>query len=83
MAGAAAHEPLDPLKGEARHAGAGRTAQAQAGVAPPIVPRPVRRYPALLFQGYVVAATIGFGGLFFFARTVPYFAFDVHVAQGA
>lgn len=74
-------KPLDQLKGEAQHAEAVTAAQAQTGAAPAVVPRPVRRYRALLFQGYVVAATIAFGVLFFVARTVPYLAFDLNLTH--
>ncbi len=45
------------------------------------VPYLVRQYRALIFQGYVVAAIIAFGVLFFFARTVAYFTFDVTIEQ--
>src|SRR5512140_3821643 len=75
------NKPLDKLKSQAQHGEAVIAAQAEAGVAPPIVPRPVRRYRALLFQGYVIAATIAFGVLFFLAHSVPYFTFDVPVAR--
>src|SRR5512142_573490 len=81
MADPTAGKPLDPMKAKAQQGEAVMAAKAAAGVAPAIVPRPVRRYRAVLFQGYVVAATIGFGVLFFYARTLPYFAFDVPVAQ--
>jgi undecaprenyl-diphosphatase len=39
----------------------------------------------LLFQGYVLAAAIAFGVLFFYARTIAYFDFDItieHWVQG-
>lgn len=81
MADSTNQKPLDQLKGEAQHAEAVTAAQAQAGDAPTIVPRPVRRYRGLLFQGYVVAATIAFGVLFVYARTVAYFAFDLNLTH--
>lgn len=79
MADSTNPKPLEQLKVQAQHAEAVTAVQAQAGAAPAIVPRPVRRYRALLFQGYVVAATIAFGVLFIYARTIAYFAFDVTV----
>ena len=42
-----------------------------------VAPRPTRNYRAWVFQGYVVAAIIGFGILFALARTVLYFPFDL------
>jgi len=42
-----------------------------------IAPKPTRNYRAWVFQGYVVAAIIGFGVLFFLARTILYFPFDL------
>lgn len=81
MADSTNHKPLDQLKVEAQHAEAVTTAQAQAGAASAIVPRPVRRYRALLFQGYVVTATVAFGVLFVYARTVAYFAFDLNLTH--
>src|SRR5882672_6071572 len=47
----------------------------------PIVARPVRRYRARIFQGYLVAATVAFGLFFFYARHSPYFSFDLPVAR--
>src|ERR1051326_6493605 len=47
----------------------------------PVVSRPVRRYRARMFQGYIVAATVGFAVLFFYARHVAYFRFDLSVAR--
>lgn len=81
MADSTTNKPLDQLKAKAQHDEAVTAAKVEAGVAPAIVSRPIRSYRALLFQGYVVAATIGFGVLFFYARTLPYFAFDVPIAQ--
>lgn len=81
MADLANHKPLGQLKVEAQHAEAVTAVQAKSGDAPKIVPRPVRRYRALLFQGYVVAATIAFGVLFIIARTVPYLAFDLNLTH--
>lgn len=75
------HEPLQQLKGEAQHAEAVVTAQAQAGAAPPIVPRPVRRYRAVLFQAYIIIATIALAILLFYARTVAYFTFDLTIER--
>lgn len=43
----------------------------------PVVTRPVRRYRAWVFQGYVVGATIAFAVLFILARQLPYLVFDV------
>jgi membrane-associated phospholipid phosphatase len=45
------------------------------------VSRPVHRYRARLFQIYIILAALGFGVLFFYARTVPYFEFDVPVSH--
>ena len=81
MADLTTPKPLDQLKGEAQHAEAVIAVQGQAGAAPAVVPRPVRRYRALLFQGYVVAATLAFGVLFIYARTIAYFSFDLTVAR--
>jgi membrane-associated phospholipid phosphatase len=47
----------------------------------PIVARRIRHYRALVFQSYVVAATVGFGVLFFYARRVAYFSFDLTLAR--
>jgi membrane-associated phospholipid phosphatase len=51
--------------------------KAQAAIAP----KPTRHYRARLFQGYVVTATIAFALLFFFARTVSYFTFDLVITR--
>lgn len=75
MTKATTNKPLNQLKGEAQQAEA--ATKAQAGAAPQIVPRPVRLYRALLFQGYILAAMIGFGVLLLYARTVAYFTFDL------
>jgi len=72
-------KPIEQLKEEAQAGEAVTTARAQAGVATPVMPSPVRRYRALLFQGYVLAAAIGFGILFFYARTIAYFDFDITI----
>lgn len=79
MTDASTKEPLIQLKGEVHQAEA--ATKAQAGAAPPIVPRPVRRYRALVFQGYILAAIIGFGVLLFYARTVAYFTFDLAIER--
>lgn len=61
-----------------------RQAQQQDGLveknapnAPATATRPVRHYRAYLFQIYLVTAVLGFGALFFLARTTPYFSFDL------
>lgn len=77
MKDVAVHEPLNRLKADAQHAESRVAAQTQVGVAAAIVPRPVRRYRAMLFQFYIVAATIALAILLFYARTVAYFTFDV------
>lgn len=43
--------------------------------------KPVRHYRAYLFQLYVLAAALGFGGLLFLARTTPYFSLDLLIEQ--
>lgn len=70
-------KPREQLKAEARQAEAVMAAHPAA--ASRVVPRPVRHYRALVFQGYIVAAVIVFAVLFFFARTVPYFGFDLTI----
>lgn len=55
--------------------------RAEAASAQVVVARPVRRYRARLFQAYLVAATVGFAVLFFYARHVAYFRFDLAVAR--
>src|SRR5262245_11525009 len=47
----------------------------------PIVARPVRRYRARLFQGFLIAATLSFGVLFFYARHIAYFDFDLSISR--
>ncbi len=47
----------------------------------PVVTRPVRHYRAFIFQGYVIGATIAFAILFFLARQLPYFSFDLPVER--
>jgi membrane-associated phospholipid phosphatase len=81
MGDSTTNKPLGQLKAQAQQAEAVTAVQAQEGVAPAIVPRPVRRYRALLFQGYVIGATIAFGVLFFYARTVAYLAFDLNLTH--
>ncbi len=49
--------------------------------APPVVARPVRRYRALVFQAYLIVATVGFAALFVLARQVAYFGFDLSIAR--
>lgn len=70
-------QPIEQLKNQAQRAEAVTKAQAQAGVAPPVVPRPILHYRVILFQGYVVSAAIIFAVLFFYARTIAYFSFDL------
>ena len=48
---------------------------------PEVAPRPVRHYRAWIFQGYVLFAIIAFAVLFFLARQVAYFTFDVTFAK--
>jgi len=48
----------------------------------PIVARPIRNYRALLFQSYVIGATLAFAVLFFYARRVAYFSFDLSFVRG-
>ncbi len=47
----------------------------------PVVARPVRRYRALVFQGYIVGTTLLFAVLFFLARQDPYFGFDLSIER--
>jgi undecaprenyl-diphosphatase len=42
----------------------------------------VRRWRARLFQGYVVAAILGFAVLFGLAKTFPYFTIDLMLTRG-
>ena len=51
-----------------------------AAVKGDIAPKPVRRYRAYVFQGYAVAALIGFAILFVLAHTTKYFGFDLQIA---
>jgi membrane-associated phospholipid phosphatase len=44
-----------------------------------VAPRRVRNYRAWVFQGYLLAAVIGFAILFGLARTVLYFPFDLQI----
>jgi membrane-associated phospholipid phosphatase len=79
MAESTAQKPIEKLQKQAeRQEGVVEKANP---VAPPVVTRPVRRYRALIFQGYVVAATVAFAILFFFARTVAYFTFDLTIER--
>ena len=71
--------PLKQLRDEAQHAEA--IVAAQAGAAAPIVPRPVRRYRAVLFQVYIILAAIALAVLLFYARTVAYFTFDLTIER--
>jgi len=43
--------------------------------------RPVRRYRAILFQAYLIAAVCGFVVLALLARTTAYFAVDLAISQ--
>lgn len=65
-----------------------RQAQRQDGLveknapnAPATATKPVRHYRAYLFQIYLLAAVLGFGTLFFLARTNPYFSFDLTIER--
>lgn len=49
--------------------------------APPVSTPRLRRYRERLFQGYVIAALVGFAVLFALARVVPYFALDLQIAH--
>lgn len=49
--------------------------------APATATRPVRHYRAYLFQLYLLIAMLGFGALFFLARTTPYFPFDLTIER--
>lgn len=46
-----------------------------------IAPRPARRWRALVFQAYLIAAVIGFGVLLALARALPYFALDLRITR--
>lgn len=73
----ATDKPVEQLKREAKEE-EGIT-EKTAPQAPTTVTKPVRHYRAYLFQIYIILAVLGFGVLFFFARTVPYFAFDLTI----
>jgi membrane-associated phospholipid phosphatase len=75
------NKPKEELKREAQHIEKTRGGHPAAQPTAPVVARPVRRYRALVFQGYVVAAAIAFMILFVFASQVPYFGFDLTVAR--
>lgn len=42
---------------------------------------PARRYRRYIFQGYLLIALVAFAVLFVYARTVPYFSFDLPIAR--
>src|SRR5438477_444968 len=69
-------------KSELRHQ-AERAEALREAIAPkaPVEARPVRRYRALVFQGYLIAATLVFALLFFYARRIAYFDFDLSIAR--
>ncbi len=82
MAEIAANKPKEELKREAE-----RVEQKTGGGQPPaqpnapVVARPVRRYRALVFQGYVVGAVIAFAALLLLARQIAYFTFDLSIER--
>ncbi len=76
-----ANNGIKELRQRAERAEAAHGGRSPSVPQAPIVARPVRKYRALVFQGYVVAATIGFGVLFFYARHVAYFSFDLILAR--
>jgi membrane-associated phospholipid phosphatase len=61
-------KPLEDKAKEATHAA--------------IAPKPSRHYRAQILQGYVIAATIAFGVLFFLARSIIYFPIDLRITLG-
>ncbi len=85
MARPAANLPKENLHREAERIEETRGGRPRAQPDAPVVARPVRRYRALVFQGYIVGATVAFAVLFFLARQVAYFSFDLsveHLVQG-
>src|SRR5947207_12062447 len=81
MADAKDKESKNNLRSPAEQAEKMRDAHPVALPEVPVVPRPVRSYRARVFQSYIVAATVGFAVLFFFARHVAYFRFDLSVER--
>jgi membrane-associated phospholipid phosphatase len=81
MANRAHKESNGGPQNQAGRAEASRNHRSEITPNVPVVPRPVRRYRARVFQGYLVAATVGFGLLFFYARKVAYFRFDLTAAR--
>ena len=55
--------------------------QAQAEVAQAVAPRPTRHWRARLFQGYLIAATLGFAVLFVLASQFDYFPIDLSITH--
>jgi len=53
----------------------------KAAAAEQIAPKPVRRWRARIFQGYLVVATIAFGVLFVLAGMFNYFAADLSATR--
>ena len=74
-------ESTSELRQEAQLAEAVRGGRSATTPDAPIVARVVRRYRARVFQGYVIAATVGFAVLLILARHAAYFSFDVSIAQ--
>ena len=78
MADTEAKESTSELRHQAERAEALREAIAPSA---PVEARPVRRYRARVFQGYMLGATVGFGVLFYYARHIAYFSFDLSIAR--
>lgn len=76
-----AHESLLDLRHRAQDAVATGHVRSETTPELPIVKRVIRRYRARLFQWYVVAAMVAFAILFFAAREVAYFPFDLYLAN--
>jgi undecaprenyl-diphosphatase len=81
MLEAESRESTSELRQEAQLAEAMRGGRSATTPDAPIVARVVRRYRARVFQGYVIAATVGFAALLILARHAAYFSFDVSIAQ--
>lgn len=75
----ATEKPIQQLKQEAKQQDNIR--EKASPQAPATVTKPVRHYRAYLFQIYIVVAVLGFGALFVFARSVPYFTFDLTIER--
>ncbi len=82
MAEAAANKPKEELKREAERIEE-KTGGGQPPAQPnaPVVARPVRRYRALVFQGYAIGATGAFAVLLIVAHQVAYFTFDLSIER--